>query len=86
MVVIGGVAGGMSAATRLRRLDERAVITVIERSGHVSYANCGLPYFVGGVIEDEDDLLLQTPDSLFERYRLDVNADSRGCSDRAGAP
>ena len=72
VVVVGGVAGGMSAATRLRRLDEEASITVVERSGHVSYANCGLPYFVGGVIEDEDDLLLQTPARLFERFRLDV--------------
>jgi len=72
VVVVGGVAGGMSAATRLRRLDERAVITVLERSGHVSYANCGLPYFVGGVIEEEDDLLLQTPASLHARFRLDV--------------
>jgi len=62
----------MSAATRLRRLDESASITVIERSGHVSYANCGLPYFVGGVIEDEEDLFLQTPERLFERFRLDV--------------
>jgi len=62
----------MSAATRLRRLDEDASIIVIERSGHVSYANCGLPYFVGGVIEDEDDLLLQTPERLFDRFRLDV--------------
>ncbi len=61
VVIVGGVAGGMSTATRLRRLDESAEITVFERSGHVSYANCGLPYFVGGVIEDEDDLLLQTP-------------------------
>ena len=50
VVVIGGVAGGMSAATRLRRLDESVEIVVLERSGHVSYANCGLPYFVGGVI------------------------------------
>ena len=72
IIVIGGVAGGMSAATRLRRLDESAEIIVIERSGYVSYANCGLPYFVGGVIEDEDDLLLQTPESLHERFRLDV--------------
>jgi NADPH-dependent 2,4-dienoyl-CoA reductase/sulfur reductase-like enzyme/rhodanese-related sulfurtransferase len=62
----------MSVATRLRRLDESAQITVLERSGHVSYANCGLPYFVGGVIEDEDDLLLQTPERLHERFRLDV--------------
>ena len=65
IVIVGGVAGGMSAATRMRRLDESASITVIERSGHVSYANCGLPYFVGGVIEDENALLLQTPASLF---------------------
>lgn len=62
----------MSAATRLRRLDEDASIVVLERSGHVSYANCGLPYFVGGVIEDEEDLLLQTPEQLFDRFRLDV--------------
>ena len=73
---MGGVAGGMSAATRLRRLDEEASIIVLERSGHVSYANCGLPYFVGGVIEDEDDLLLQTPERLFERFRLDVRVGS----------
>jgi NADPH-dependent 2,4-dienoyl-CoA reductase/sulfur reductase-like enzyme/rhodanese-related sulfurtransferase len=76
VVIVGGVAGGMSAATRLRRLDETASITVLERSGHVSYANCGLPYFVGGVIEDEDDLLLQTPEKLFERFRLDVRVDA----------
>jgi len=76
VTVVGGVAGGMSAATRLRRLDESAEITVVERSGHVSYANCGLPYFVGGVIEDEQDLLLQTPERLFERFRLDVRVDT----------
>ncbi len=76
VVVIGGVAGGMSAATRLRRLDESVEIVVLERSGHVSYANCGLPYFVGGVIEDEDDLLLQTPQKLHDRFRLDVRVDS----------
>ena len=76
VVIVGGVAGGMSAATRLRRLDESAQITVVERSGHVSYANCGLPYFVGGVIEDEEDLLLQTPEALYERFRLDVRVDS----------
>lgn len=76
VVIVGGVAGGMSAATRLRRLDESAEIVVVERSGHVSYANCGLPYFVGGVIEDEDDLLLQTPERLHERFRLDVRVDT----------
>ena len=62
----------MSAATRLRRLDASAEIIVIEKSGHVSYANCGLPYYVGGVIEEEKDLLLQTPASLHARFRLDV--------------
>ena len=72
IVVIGGVAGGMSAATRLRRLNEKAEIIVIEKSGHVSYANCGLPYYVGGVIEEEKDLLLQTPESLHARFRLVV--------------
>ena len=71
-VIIGGVAGGMSAAARLRRLLDDAEIVVLEKSGHVSYANCGLPYYVGGVIKDQDDLLLQTPDSLYQRFRLDV--------------
>ena len=72
IVIIGGVAGGMSAATRMRRLDADAEIIVLEKSGHVSYANCGLPYYVGGVIEEEDALLLQTPASLHARFRLDV--------------
>ncbi|MFK5633558.1 MULTISPECIES: FAD-dependent oxidoreductase [unclassified Ornithinimicrobium] len=72
VVVVGGVAGGMSAATRLRRLDEDAQIVVLERSGHVSFANCGLPYHVGGVIEERSDLLLQTPASLGARFGLDV--------------
>ncbi|HQZ00282.1 MAG TPA: FAD-dependent oxidoreductase [Propionicimonas sp.] len=75
-VIIGGVAGGMSAATRLRRLDEQAEIVVLERSGHVSFANCGLPYYVGGVITDRDALLLQTPSSLKTRFNLDVRVDS----------
>ena len=76
VVVIGGVAGGMSAAARLRRLDSEAEIVVLERSGYVSYANCGLPYYVGGVIEDHEDLLLQTPGSLNDRFRIDVRVDS----------
>ena len=75
-VVIGGVAGGMSAAARLRRLDHDAEIVVIERSGYVSYANCGLPYYVGGVIEEHESLLLQTPASLNERFRIDVRVSS----------
>jgi NADPH-dependent 2,4-dienoyl-CoA reductase/sulfur reductase-like enzyme/rhodanese-related sulfurtransferase len=72
VVIVGGVAGGMSTATRLRRLDADAIITVFERSGHVSFANCGLPYFVGGLIEEEEDLTLQTPEQLFDRFRLDA--------------
>jgi len=72
VVIVGGVAGGMSAATRLRRLDEAARITVVERSGHVSFANCGLPYHVGGVIAERDALLLQTPQSLAARFAIDV--------------
>ena len=76
VVIVGGVAGGMSAATRMRRLDAAAEIIVLEKSGHVSYANCGLPYFVGGVIEEEDALLLQTPESLHARFNLDVRVSS----------
>lgn len=72
ITIVGGVAGGMSAATRLRRLDETAEIVVVERSGHVSFANCGLPYHAGGVIAERDDLLLQTPRSLAARFGLDV--------------
>jgi NADPH-dependent 2,4-dienoyl-CoA reductase/sulfur reductase-like enzyme/rhodanese-related sulfurtransferase len=76
IVVIGGVAGGMSFAARMRRLDETAEITVVEKSGYVSYANCGLPYYIGGVIENEQSLLLQTPQSLWKRFRLDVRVGS----------
>ena len=60
VIIVGGVAGGASAAARIRRLDERAQITIYERTGFVSYANCGLPYFVGGVITDRNELFLQT--------------------------
>ncbi|MFL0712985.1 MAG: FAD-dependent oxidoreductase [Microcella pacifica] len=79
-VIIGGVAGGMSAATRLRRLDESARITVIERGEHVSFANCGLPYHVGGVIDDRDALILQTPESLAARFALDVRVRTEALS------
>ncbi|MDL5487493.1 FAD-dependent oxidoreductase [Microbacterium wangruii] len=72
VVIVGGVAAGMSAATRLRRLDETAQITVLEQGRYVSFANCGLPYYVGGVIADRDSLLLQTPQSLRARFDLDV--------------
>ncbi|SJN21714.1 Putative pyridine nucleotide-disulphide oxidoreductase [Microbacterium esteraromaticum] len=72
IVIVGGVAGGMSAATRLRRLDESAEIIVIEQGDYVSFANCGLPYYVGGVISQRESLLLQTPESLRARFDLDV--------------
>lgn len=76
IVVIGGVAGGMSAATRLRRLDEQADIVVLERSGYVSFANCGLPYHLSGTIEQRSSLMLQTPASLAARFALDVRVKS----------
>ncbi|MFT3661560.1 MAG: FAD-dependent oxidoreductase [Gordonia sp. (in: high G+C Gram-positive bacteria)] len=72
IVVVGGVAGGMSAAARARRLDETAEIIVFERGDHPSFANCGLPYYVSGEIADRDDLLVQTPESLHAALDLDV--------------
>jgi len=72
VIIIGGVAGGASAAARLRRLDEQAEIIVFERSGYISYANCGLPYYIGGSIEDPEELTLQTPESFNERFRVDM--------------
>lgn len=72
IIIIGGVAGGMSCATRLRRLNEHARITVFEKGPYVSYANCGIPYALGGVIADRDKLLLQTPESFKARFNVDV--------------
>ena len=72
VVIVGGVAGGATAAARIRRLDEQAEIVVFERSGYISYANCGLPYYIGGVIEDPEELTLQTPESFFSRFRVDM--------------
>lgn len=72
IVIIGGVAGGATAAARLRRLDEQAEIIVFERSGYISYANCGLPYYIGGTISDRQDLTLQTPESFDSRFRVNM--------------
>lgn len=72
VVIIGGVAGGATAAARIRRLDEKAEIMVFEKSGFISYANCGLPYYIGGTIENESDLTLQTPQSFYSRFRVDM--------------
>ena len=69
-IIIGGVAGGATAAARIRRLDENAEIIIFERSGYISYANCGLPYYIGGVIEDKEDLTLQTPEGFYRRFRI----------------
>ncbi len=70
VVIVGGVAGGATAAARIRRLDEQAEILVFERSGYISYANCGLPYYIGDVITDSEELTLQTPESFFSRFRV----------------
>lgn len=72
VVIVGGVAGGMSAATRLRRLDEDAEIVVLEKGPYVSFANCGLPYYLSGEIADRSDLIVQTADKLQQRFNLDV--------------
>lgn len=72
IVIVGGVAGGATAAARLRRFDEQAEIVIFERSGYMSYANCGLPYYIGGAIEDREELTLQTPEAFFERFRVNV--------------
>ena len=72
VVIVGGVAGGATAAARIRRLDEEAEVIVFERSGYVSYANCGLPYYIGGVIGEASELTLQTPESFWSRFRIDM--------------
>ena len=72
VVIVGGVAGGATAAARIRRLDESAEITIFEKSNYISYANCGLPYYIGGEITDKEELTLQTPESFYSRFRIDV--------------
>ena len=72
IVIVGGVAGGASTAARLRRLDETAQIIMFERGPHISFANCGLPYYIGGTITDREELLLQTPEAFRSRFSVDV--------------
>lgn len=72
VVIVGGVAGGATAAARIRRLDENAEIVVFERSGYISYANCGLPYYIGDMIANLEELTLQTPESFFSRFRIQM--------------
>ncbi|MGI6110517.1 MAG: NAD(P)/FAD-dependent oxidoreductase, partial [Eubacteriaceae bacterium] len=76
VLIVGGVAGGASAAARLRRLDEKAEIIMFEKGDYISFANCGLPYYIGGVIPDRQDLLLQTPQSFKARFNVDVRVRS----------
>lgn len=72
IVIVGGVAGGATTAARIRRLDEHAEIIIFERSGYISYANCGLPYYIGDAITDSEELTLQTPEGFYSRFRVDV--------------
>ena len=76
-VIIGGVAGGATAAARLRRVDEMAEILLLEKGPYISYANCGLPYYIGGVIAEREKLLVQTPESFGKRFRIDVRVQKR---------
>lgn len=76
VIIVGGVAGGASAAARLRRIDENAEIILVEKGEHISFANCGLPYYIGEVIKDKDKLLVQTPEKMRERFRIDVRVNS----------
>lgn len=84
VVIIGGVAGGASAAARLRRLDENAHIVVVERGPYISFANCGLPYYLGGTIQDRAALTLQTPESFKARFNVDVRVFSEAVSIQPG--
>jgi len=76
VIIVGGVAGGASAAARLRRLDENAEIVLFERGKYISFANCGLPYYIGQVIKNRDDLLVQTPEKFKARFNIDVRVNS----------
>ena len=76
VVIVGGVAGGASAAARLRRLNEDLEIIIFEKGSYVSFANCGLPYHIGEVIQNRESLLLQTPESLKARFNIDVRVNS----------
>ena len=80
VVIIGGVAGGASCAARLRRLDEEAEIVLLERGEYISYANCGLPYYVGDVIRSRDALLVQKPEVMRQRFRVDVRTGNEALS------
>ena len=87
IVIIGGVAGGATAAARARRISEKAEITLLERGSYVSFANCGLPYYISGTIAKRSKLLLQTPEGLDARYRIKVLVDTEAIEiDKGGKP
>ena len=75
-IIVGGVAGGATAAARIRRIDEQAEIVLIEKGHYISYANCGLPYYIGNTITERDRLFVQTPASFGKRFAVDVRVDS----------
>ena len=75
-VIVGGVAGGATAAARMRRLSEEAEIVLFEKGEYISYANCGLPYYIGGVIEERDKLFVQTPEAFGKRFNINVRTNS----------
>ena len=75
-MIVGGVAGGATAAARIRRLTEDAEIVLFEKGEHISYANCGLPYYIGGVIEERDKLFVQTPEAFGKRFNIDIRTRS----------
>lgn len=79
-IIIGGVAGGATAAARIRRADEKAEIILVEKGPHISYANCGLPYYIGGVIADKEKLFVQTPESFGRRFNIDVRVNTEAIS------
>ena len=76
IIIIGGVAGGATTAARIRRVDETAEIILLEKGKHISYANCGLPYYIGGVIEEREKLFVQTPEAFSTRFRVDVRTEN----------
>ena len=80
VIIVGGVAGGAGTAARLRRLDENAEIIMLERGDYISYANCGLPYYIGGVIQDKGALQVQTPEGFRSRFRVDVRTGNEAVS------
>ena len=80
VIIVGGVAGGASAAARLRRMDETAEIIMLERGPYISFANCGLPYYIGGTIAERDALLVQTPEGMHKRFNIDVRVENEAVS------